>query len=117
MHTSGQVLDTYFPAPQLGSSDGSAPAAGLGRRERSDDVRGVRTEVVRVEIDLDAAPADTSDAYLRLHLLSHRLVAPRSINLDGIFGVCPTWSGPRPARARWRASRPSGPGSGPGCGT
>ena len=40
-------------------------------------------------IDLDAAPADTADAYLRLHLLSHRLVSPATINLDGIFGVLP----------------------------
>jgi 2,3,4,5-tetrahydropyridine-2-carboxylate N-succinyltransferase len=49
----------------------------------------VRVELRRVEVDLDASPADTADAYLRLHLLSHRLVAPRSINLDGIFGVLP----------------------------
>jgi len=43
--------------------------------------------VVHTTIDLDAAPADPSDAYLRLHLLSHRLVRPNTINLDGIFGV------------------------------
>ena len=34
-------------------------------------------------------PADTADAYLRLHLLSQRLVRPRTINLDGIFAVLP----------------------------
>ena len=89
IHTSGQVLDTYFPAPRLGSSDGSRPPLSVAGAERSDDVRGVRTEVVQVEIDLDAAPSGTSDAYLRLHLLSHRLVTPRSINLDGIFGQLP----------------------------
>ena len=43
--------------------------------------------MVHVAIDLDAAPADASDAYLRLHLLSHRLVKPNTINLDGLFGV------------------------------
>jgi 2,3,4,5-tetrahydropyridine-2,6-dicarboxylate N-succinyltransferase len=42
-----------------------------------------------VEIDLDAPPAGTSDAYLRLHLLSHRLVRPRGLNLDGVFGSLP----------------------------
>ena len=52
-----------------------------------DDVRKVRREVVTTEIDLDAAPADPADAYLRLHLLSHTLVAPNTINLDGLFGV------------------------------
>ena len=61
----------------------------MASAERSDDVRGVRTEIVQVEIDLDAAPSGTSDAYLRLHLLSHRMVTPRSINLDGIFGQLP----------------------------
>ena len=39
--------------------------------------------------DLNARWQDTEDAYLRLHLLSHRLVKPHEINLDGIFGVLP----------------------------
>ena len=86
IHKSGQVLDTFFPAPQLGSSDGTRPPLSMTSAEGSDDVRGVRTEVVQIEIDLDAAPSGSSDAYLRLHLLSHRMVTPRSINLDGIFG-------------------------------
>ena len=51
--------------------------------------RGVHLDVVLREIDLDAPPVDTPDAYLRLHLLSHRLVAPHGVNLDGIFGVLP----------------------------
>ena len=86
----GEVLDTWFPAPALG-----APPAGASAPEtftalaRDDDARGVRTEVVRVEIDLDAPPASTPDAYLRLHLLSHRLVAPHGLNLEGIFGALP----------------------------
>ncbi len=86
IHKSGQVLDTFFPAPQLGSSDDTRPPLSMTSAEGSDDVRGVRSEVVQVEIDLDAAPSGSSDAYLRLHLLSHRMVTPRSINLDGIFG-------------------------------
>jgi 2,3,4,5-tetrahydropyridine-2-carboxylate N-succinyltransferase len=45
--------------------------------------------VVAVVADLDEPPGDAADAYLRLHLLSHRLVKPRTINLDGIFGVLP----------------------------
>ncbi len=32
-------------------------------------------------------PADAYDAYLRLHLLSHRLIRPHEANLDGIFSV------------------------------
>ncbi len=42
-----------------------------------------------MEIDLDAAPASTPDAYLRLHLLSSLLVKPNTINLDGIFARLP----------------------------
>jgi 2,3,4,5-tetrahydropyridine-2-carboxylate N-succinyltransferase len=86
VHTSGQVLDTYFPNPSLGPADRGDPPGDLAGAVGVDDLRSVRTELLRVEIDLDAPPADTPDAYLRLHLLSHRLVTPRSVNLDGIFG-------------------------------
>ncbi|MCY4471541.1 MAG: 2,3,4,5-tetrahydropyridine-2,6-dicarboxylate N-succinyltransferase [Kistimonas sp.] len=37
----------------------------------------------------DAAPASTPEAYLKLHLISHRFVKPRSINLDGVFSLLP----------------------------
>ncbi len=87
IHHTGQVLDTYFPAPQLGVAAGTEAPSALVEAQGDDGVRGVRTELVNVEIDLDAAPSGASDAYLRLHLLSHRLVAPRSINLDGLFGA------------------------------
>ena len=85
----GTVLDTWYPAPELGSApaDGEATAA-LRALEGVDEVRGVRRVVVRTVIeDLQAAPVDTPDAWLRLHLLSHRLVVPHSINLDGVFGL------------------------------
>ncbi|MGN6688910.1 MAG: 2,3,4,5-tetrahydropyridine-2,6-dicarboxylate N-succinyltransferase [Actinomycetales bacterium] len=86
---SGQVLDCWFPSPQLGEPDGSAVPDDLQAAQRHDALRGVRLEVRTVAIDLDAAPADTADAYLRLHLLSHRLVQPHGQNLDGLFGVLP----------------------------
>jgi 2,3,4,5-tetrahydropyridine-2,6-dicarboxylate N-succinyltransferase len=89
IHSSGQVLDTYFPSPRLGGADGSAAPVTLISAAVDDEAREVRTEVVHTEIDLDAPPATTSDAYLRLHLLSHRLVRPRSMNLDGIFSSLP----------------------------
>ncbi len=89
IHSSGQVLDTYFPSPRLGRADGSAAPTTLISAAVDDEARAVRTEVVHTEIDLDAPPATTPDAYLRLHLLSHRLVRPRSINLDGIFSSLP----------------------------
>jgi 2,3,4,5-tetrahydropyridine-2,6-dicarboxylate N-succinyltransferase len=89
IHISGEVLDTYFPSPRLGAADDSAAPPALISAIVDDEARQVRTEIVLVHIDLDAPPADTSDAYLRLHLLSHRLVRPRDINLDGLFGVLP----------------------------
>jgi 2,3,4,5-tetrahydropyridine-2-carboxylate N-succinyltransferase len=49
----------------------------------------VRIEPCAGRIDLDVPPADAADAYLRLHLLSHRLVPPHGVNLDGLFGVLP----------------------------
>ncbi|NMM25276.1 MAG: 2,3,4,5-tetrahydropyridine-2,6-dicarboxylate N-succinyltransferase [Phycicoccus sp.] len=86
----GQVLDTWFPAPALGPADAEDPygaPAELAAAAKEDPRRGIRAQVVHVVIDLDAAPADVPDAYLRLHLLSHRLVKPNTINLDGLFGV------------------------------
>ncbi|HYN28955.1 MAG TPA: 2,3,4,5-tetrahydropyridine-2,6-dicarboxylate N-succinyltransferase [Dermatophilaceae bacterium] len=86
----GQVLDAWFPTPALGDRpDASAVPDGLEALTGPDPARGVRREVRVVTADLQAPPASTEDAYLRLHLLSHRLVRPNSVNLDGIFGVLP----------------------------
>lgn len=86
-----QVLDVWFPAPALGPRPADSPVpAALAAATRVDQARGVRTEVVTVEIDLDAPPAGTADAYLRLHLLSHRLVAPHGLDVTGIFAALPT---------------------------
>lgn len=86
IHDSGQVLDTYYPAPTLDRLPAEPPAE-LAAAAAKDPVRRVRTEVVGTEIELAAGPADAADAYLRLHLLSHRLVRPWQVNLDGIFGA------------------------------
>ncbi|ROR54016.1 2,3,4,5-tetrahydropyridine-2-carboxylate N-succinyltransferase [Luteococcus japonicus] len=90
IHSSGQVLDTWFPSPALGTpaEDAKAPSSMIAARTTDGD-RQVRIELVKTVIDLEAAPADVSDAYLRLHLLSHRLVQPHGQNLDGLFGVLP----------------------------
>jgi 2,3,4,5-tetrahydropyridine-2-carboxylate N-succinyltransferase len=102
----GRVLDTWYPEGKLGlgaAPDGNAavllalPPAAVGERA----LPGLRTVAVRTEIGSLADPIkDTSDAYLRLHLLSHRLVRPNELNLDGIFGVLPnvawTSAGPCP---------------------
>ncbi|MFM6941326.1 MAG: 2,3,4,5-tetrahydropyridine-2,6-dicarboxylate N-succinyltransferase [Candidatus Planktophila sp.] len=80
------VLDVWFPAPALGALTGT-PDAALSALAVDDADRGVTREVVSLEIDLTKAPADAKDAYLRLHLLSHRLVKPHSQSLDGIFGL------------------------------
>jgi 2,3,4,5-tetrahydropyridine-2,6-dicarboxylate N-succinyltransferase len=90
----GSVLDTWYPHLGLGEAPGSPAVDDLAPLYRTDEVRGVTTVGVSLEVDLDAAPADCSDAYLRLHLLSHRLMKPRSINLDGMFGVLTnvTWT-------------------------
>lgn len=106
----GGLLDVWYPQPGLGVEAQTVP--GLDAAARPDDIRGVEVRTVRTVIeDLHAPPADVADAYLRLHLLSHRLVQPRTINLDGIFGILPnvawTTRGPVPleqlAAARLRA--------------
>ncbi len=92
----GSVLDTWFPAPELGESGhggttrlaaAEIPAALAALTGRDDD-RGTETVAVRTVIDdLSDKSADGYDAYLRLHLLSHRLVAPHGLNADGLFSV------------------------------
>ena len=61
--------------------------AQLGMRDQRDEVRNVTIRPIRLTIDVDAAPESAADAYLRLHLLSHRMAIPHSINMDGIFGA------------------------------
>ncbi len=80
------VLDVWYPAPALGALSGQ-PDSSLQAMVGRDDVRGVSREIVSIEIDLTEAPKDARDAYLRLHLLSHRLVKPHGASLDGIFGL------------------------------
>ena len=85
---SGRTLDAWYPAPDLNRDP--AVVDHLPVEERVDDLRGVRlAPITTVVDDLDVPPGDTADAYLRLHLLSHRLVRPHEINVDGIFGVLP----------------------------
>ena len=85
----GAVLDAWYPSPRLGASPESASEPPeLTALAGKDPVRDVVKTVVLTEIaDLRAAPTDAYDAYLRLHLLSHRLVRPHGQNLDGLFGL------------------------------
>ena len=82
----GTTLDVWFPSPSLSALSGTAPAE-LVALAGADAARGVTREVIGIEIDITKAPADATDAYLRLHLLSHRLVKPHGVALDGIFGL------------------------------
>ena len=82
------VLDVWFPSPALGEKPAEATApAELSALEGGDELRQVTRKLELVEIELDAAPASTQDVWLRLHLLSHRLVQPHGQNLDGLFGL------------------------------
>lgn len=107
----GAILDTFYPAPTIDVNAAAdlVTAAGLGETGSvrlahakasdlgggslagaagADAARGVDIVPVATRIDdLDAIPVDAHDAYLRLHLLSHRLVRPHELNLDGVFGI------------------------------
>jgi len=112
----GTVLDTWFREVGLGEEPMPETFEAYTTGERYDDVRGVHVKAAQLTIDTDAAPASASDAYLRLHLLSHRLMKPREQNLDGIFGqlanVAWTNLGPAPVdgieELRWRVRRDGG---------
>lgn len=82
------TLDVWYPRPVLGSQPVDVP--GISAATGPDDLRGVMVQTVSTVIeDLSQPPVDTADAYLRLHLLSHRLLRPRTANLDGIFSLLP----------------------------
>jgi 2,3,4,5-tetrahydropyridine-2-carboxylate N-succinyltransferase len=109
----GTTLDTWYPAPALGEPEAGHKAP-EGLDESEDPARAVRVEVVFTHVDLDSPITSAADAYLRLHLLSHRLVQPRTVNLDGLFAhlanVVWTSAGPcavegfEDARGRLRAA-------------
>jgi len=82
----GVTLDVWFPSPALSQLSPTVPTE-LSAVVGTDVARGVSREVVSIEIDTTKAPANVADAYLRLHLLSHRLVKPHGVALDGIFGI------------------------------
>jgi 2,3,4,5-tetrahydropyridine-2-carboxylate N-succinyltransferase len=115
----GRALDTWYPAPALGTpADRASPddLTALAGTHGSASARRVRTEVVRTRIDLAAPPQTTPDAYLRLHLLSHRIVRPRELNMDGVFAVLPNvvWTNVGPCAVEGfeqvrAALRPLGP--------
>jgi len=80
----GDLLDCWFLKVSLDPLSAPVDRSNL---VSPDPIRGVTREEVDLEIDLDAAPQSAADAYLRLHLISHRLVQPHGLNLDGVFGL------------------------------
>jgi len=80
------VLDVWFPNPTLGALNGEAGSA-LTNLVGIDEIRKVTRKLVSIEIDLANAPQNPIDAYLRLHLLSHRLIRPHGAITYGLFGI------------------------------
>ncbi|MDO4254096.1 MAG: 2,3,4,5-tetrahydropyridine-2,6-dicarboxylate N-succinyltransferase [Kocuria sp.] len=104
------ILDVWYPNPVLGQDPDTSLDADLRTAAVPDADRNVTVQILERVVDLDAAPADAADAYLRLHLLSHRMVQPNTINLDGIFGLLANvaWTSRGPVLAeelRWAVMR------------
>ncbi|MDO5672124.1 MAG: DapH/DapD/GlmU-related protein [Actinomycetaceae bacterium] len=90
--SSGKTLDVWFPNPRLGEEDPELMRQDLERLaplEKADKARGVHASIVRTNSDLDLGPESTAGAYLRLHVLSHRLAQPNTVNLEGLFDRLP----------------------------
>lgn len=82
----GRCLDVWYPAPALAADPPTVPE--LAHATRNDDLRGAELSLVTTKIaDLSAPPIDAADAYLRLHLLSTRLIKPHQANLENIFAL------------------------------
>lgn len=96
-----EILEVWYPSPALGAAPTDVPdiSSGIG----TDHIRGVTVQTLTTIVgDLQSPPADVADAYLRLHLLSHRIVRPRTVNLDGLFGLLPNvaWTSLGPVALR-----------------
>ena len=84
--SSGKTLEVWFPEPKLEAISG-APSPELQALVGNDEIRNVKRELVSIQIDTAQPPKDAKDAYLRLRLLSHRLIKPHGLSLEGIFGL------------------------------
>jgi len=89
----GEILDVWYPEPKLGEAPASDlqwfPPKELDLKAGRDELRNLTLEVIRCEVDLAQPVQSTEDAYLRLHLLSHLLVQPNAMNLDGLIPNLP----------------------------
>ena len=100
----GNYIDCFFPAPlkEPGGDLGSAivskfkPGTAVIRREQLRDfvpahqpalaaLLEADRELIATLLPADERIASTPEAFLKLHLLSHRLALPNSMNLEGIF--------------------------------
>ena len=81
----GTTLDTFYR--HLGWGDAVPAGTPVESKAVTDERRGVVISPVSIVVDTESVPTSASDVYLRLHLLSHRLAVPRSVNLDGAFGL------------------------------
>ncbi|MGN6325182.1 DapH/DapD/GlmU-related protein [Pseudolysinimonas sp.] len=102
----GTVLDAWYPAPRLGGAPDAFPDD-LAAETGPDELRDVRIEPITMSVDTDEASISTADAYLRLHLLSHLLVRPNGVNLDGLMGHLPivVWTNTGPVLPATFAAR------------
>jgi 2,3,4,5-tetrahydropyridine-2-carboxylate N-succinyltransferase len=62
----GSTLDTFFH--QLGLGAAQASRVDLTSLEGADNEREITRTLVKIEIELDKAPASVADAYLRCYL-------------------------------------------------
>ncbi len=85
LDANGATLDVRFRAVGLGDAV-PTDAPSVDPSVDTDGDRGVVLKPVSLVVDTASGPTDSADAYLRLNLLSQRVMKPRSMNLDGIFG-------------------------------
>jgi 2,3,4,5-tetrahydropyridine-2,6-dicarboxylate N-succinyltransferase len=89
----GTTLDAWYRWLGWGEYGSDSPEdvdVALAGGDRPDKLRRVTVRPIRITIDVDVPPASAADVWLRLQLLSHRLAKPRSLNLDGVFGLLAT---------------------------
>ena len=79
LSSKGEMLDVFFPYVEFGEEKITGEITNINDNSMK------IVEISWTEKDLERPIENIIDAYLKLHLLSYKLVLPNSLNLDGLF--------------------------------
>ncbi|WP_311944273.1 2,3,4,5-tetrahydropyridine-2,6-dicarboxylate N-succinyltransferase [Halomonas piscis] len=83
----GTAAVSFLPEDCAALADALQSAGHPEQAELAEALSHSRRPLVAMLLDSDRPPQTTPEVYLKLHLLSHRLVKPHGVDLTGMFGL------------------------------